>query len=158
MEYTGDMTVAFWFSPFRGNLGYDKLFVMGDMNIVINSSGDFSNINKFGSIGLFYTKIYNPSLYQGKNLNSSVHPVIGQWYHVAAVFKDTQQKLYINGVAHREFKTQEPAFAPDIYIPSIANSAGGTGRFFPSATIYVDEVYLYNRPLKDKEIQKLAGL
>ncbi len=91
----------------------------------------------------------------GSNLSvgSSIVPVTGRWYHVAATYDGTIARLYVDGVQS----------ATDSYSLSINNdtrefyigeNSQTTGRQWTGA---IDEVRVYNRVLTATEISALYG-
>ena len=152
IEYTGNMTIAFWFSFFRSSLASDILFAMSNMRIEVQTGEIDYTIpsRKYGKIRVFYIKSSGSNYF-----NSSVRPVLNQWYHVAIVFKNREQKLYVNGVAQGSFKPSGSSFVPGFYHGYLSNDAS----YFASSTeLSLDEFYLYNRALSESEIQDLTDL
>jgi hypothetical protein len=87
-------------------------------------------------------------------INSGETIIPNHWYHVAAIFSDSVQKIYINGVLRTAITRNY----------SVLNKCAGTtlliGGWWKNDIISVkgsmDEVRIYNRELNQDEINELA--
>jgi len=80
----------------------------------------------------------------------------GNWYHVAAVVRGpTDMDLYINGVNDGGYYEGSGGSLVYSNNNSYIGSKTPTDRFFNGT---LDDVRIYNRPLSESEIRKLAGI
>ena len=85
---------------------------------------------------------------------TSWSPVVGTWYHVAAVYRDTigSMLLYVNGVPQPMCLTSSTWNGTgDTFVGRSRTGSGGT-EWFNGA---IDQVHTYTRALDEQEIKNL---
>jgi hypothetical protein len=139
------ITLSAWIRPDTVATDRDFLSNFG------NTSGNYGyNLRVFSSRVVFdisTTGSDDQWLQTGQILSA------GTWYHVAATYDGTNQKIYVNG----RLEIAEPASGrifPTTNDLAIGRTAFSGGRYFDGK---VDDVRIYDRALSYAEVQSLAA-
>ncbi|MEN8123236.1 MAG: LamG-like jellyroll fold domain-containing protein [Bacteroidota bacterium] len=150
-----DFTVAFWLRTMQSGYNAEDGAFYGSTGMVDNECIGCGN--DFGVDLLDDRVVFGIDEY---HLPSTTYINSGQWAHVAAVRDSATAKmfLYINGKLDTTLNTDPDYYIeigeqPDIYFGKLHAADEDEKPFFNGD---LDDIYIFNRALSDKEIFKLA--
>ena len=97
-------------------------------------------------------------LHTGSNDNLATSINLNQWYHVAAVFDNTEAYLYLDGtlISHKSYGTIDYTYSSDVFtIGKMSYSYSNAISYFPFNG-QANDVRIYNHALSPKEIAEIA--
>ncbi|MEX2231151.1 MAG: LamG-like jellyroll fold domain-containing protein [Cyclobacteriaceae bacterium] len=146
LDIEDEITVAAWVKPAKRSS--QKIIAKGDSKIA-----DGYELSLL-STGKASFRINQQTSETYKINSTTQYPIDGTWIHIAATFKGTNMKIFINGVQNKSLTFAIPASVGPNTLPLVIGAAVDETSNFQGS---IDEVSVYNYALQANEIYALAS-
>ena len=139
LDITNNLTVEAWFN-------IDSLPTSADMKSIVSKDTNYEfHVENNGTIYWWWHNAFGKE----HKFYSSSTITPGQWHHVAVVYTDGHQKLYLDGNLDAE-SYHTGLLETNTNDLHIGQNQGSSGRWFNGK---IDEVRIWNRVLSEQEIK-----